>query len=72
MTSSVLWLVGLLLWCATTPTEETASPLPIGAIVKLVLASFLTKAIGATIALFVLIGFVLGLVVARLVYHRRG
>lgn len=41
------------------------------ALVQLVLAGFLTKAIGATIAFFVIIGFVLGFLVARVVYHRR-
>jgi hypothetical protein len=41
------------------------------AVVKLVMASFLKKAIGATIAIFVFVGFVLGFIVARLVYHRR-
>jgi hypothetical protein len=46
-------------------------PLLLAAVVKLVFASFLKKAIGATIAIFVIIGFVLGFLVARLVYHRR-
>jgi hypothetical protein len=46
-------------------------PLLVAAVVKLVFASFLKKAIGATIAIFVIIGFVLGFLVARLVYHRR-
>ncbi len=41
------------------------------AVVQLVLASFLKKAIGATIAIFVVIGFVLGFLMARLIYHRR-
>lgn len=41
------------------------------AVVKLVMASFLRKAIGATIAIFVFVGFVLGFLVARLIYHRR-
>jgi hypothetical protein len=41
------------------------------ALVKLVFASFLKKAIGATIAIFVFVGFVLGFVVARLIYHRK-
>jgi uncharacterized membrane protein len=41
------------------------------AVVQLVLASFLKKAIGATIAIFVLVGFVLGFLIARLIYHRR-
>jgi hypothetical protein len=46
-------------------------PLLVGAIVKLVMASFLKKAIGATIAIFVIVGFVLGFLIARLIYHRR-
>jgi hypothetical protein len=41
------------------------------AVVKLVLASFLKKAIGATIAIFVIVGFVLGFLIARVIYHRR-
>jgi hypothetical protein len=41
------------------------------ALVKLVLASFLKKAIGATIAIFIFVGFVLGFLVARVIYHRR-
>jgi hypothetical protein len=43
----------------------------VAAVVKLVLASFLKKAIGATIAIFVFVGFVLGFLVARVIYHRR-
>ncbi len=46
-------------------------PFLLAAVVKLVFASFLKKAIGATIAFFVIIGFLLGFLVARLVYHRR-
>jgi hypothetical protein len=46
-------------------------PLLVAAIVKLVMASFLKKAIGATIAIFIAVGFVLGFLVARLIYHRR-
>jgi hypothetical protein len=46
-------------------------PLLAAAILKLVMASFLKKAIGATIAIFVVVGFVLGFFVARLMYHRR-
>jgi uncharacterized membrane protein len=41
------------------------------AVVQLVLASFLKKAIGATIAIFIVVGFVLGFLIARLIYHRR-
>jgi hypothetical protein len=41
------------------------------AVVQLVTAGFFAKAIGATIAIFVAVGFVLGFLVARLVYHRR-
>lgn len=40
------------------------------ALVKLVMAGFFKKAIGATIAIFVVVGFVLGFLVARLMYHR--
>ena len=47
-------------------------PLLMAIIIKLVLASFLKKAIGATIAIFVFVGFVLGFIVARVIYHRRG
>jgi hypothetical protein len=43
----------------------------VAAVVKLLLAGILKKAIGATIAFFVLIGFVLGFIVARVMYHRR-
>ena len=43
----------------------------IGAVTQLVLASFLRKAIGATIAIFIFVGFVLGFLIARLIYHRR-
>jgi hypothetical protein len=46
-------------------------PLLLAAIGKLVIASFFKKAIGATIAIFIIIGFVLGFVLARLIYHRR-
>ncbi len=46
-------------------------PLLAAALVKFVMASFLKKAIGATIAIFVVVGFVLGFFVARLMYHRR-
>lgn len=46
-------------------------PLLAPALVKLVMASFLKKAIGATIAIFVIVGFVLGFLVARLIYYRR-
>ncbi len=46
-------------------------PLVAAVLVKLVLASFLRKAIGATIAIFVFVGFVLGFLVARVIYHRR-
>ena len=46
-------------------------PLLVAAVVKLVLASFLKKAIGATIAIFVVIGILLGFLIARLIYHRR-
>lgn len=41
------------------------------AVLQLVTAGFFAKAIGATIAIFVAVGFVLGFLVARLVYHRR-
>jgi hypothetical protein len=41
------------------------------AIFKLFLASILKKAIGGTIAFFVIVGFVLGFLMARLIYHRR-
>ncbi len=40
-------------------------------VVKLMMAGFFKKAIGATIAIFVIVGFVLGFLVARLMYHRR-
>lgn len=40
-------------------------------VLKLVTASFLKKAIGATIAIFVVIGFVIGFLFARLIYHHR-
>jgi hypothetical protein len=40
-------------------------------IFKLVLAGILKKAIGATIAFFVIVGFVLGFFVARVIYHSR-
>jgi hypothetical protein len=40
-------------------------------VVKFVIAGILKKAIGATIAFFVFIGFVLGFLVARVIYHRR-
>lgn len=43
----------------------------IAAASNLVLASFLKKAIGATIAIFIFVGFVLGFAIARLIYHRR-
>lgn len=46
-------------------------PVLAAVVLKLVMASFLRKAIGATIAIFVVIGFVLGFLVARLFYHRR-
>lgn len=46
-------------------------PVLVLALVKLVLASFLKKAIGATIAIFIFVGFVLGFLVARVIYHRR-
>jgi hypothetical protein len=46
-------------------------PLLLAAVVKLILAGFLRKAIGATIAIFVLVGFVIGFFIARLIYHRR-
>jgi hypothetical protein len=46
-------------------------PLLMAVVLKLVMAGFLKKAIGATIAIFVIIGFVLGFVVARLIYHHR-
>ena len=46
-------------------------PVLFAAVVKLVMASFLKKAIGATIAIFVIVGFVLGFLVARVIYHRR-
>jgi hypothetical protein len=46
-------------------------PLLMAVVLKLVMASFLRKAIGATIAIFVIIGFALGFLVARLIYHRR-
>jgi len=42
-----------------------------GAVVQFVTAGFFAKAIGATIAIFVVVGFVLGFLVARVVYHRR-
>ena len=42
----------------------------IAVVVKFVVASFLKKAIGATIAIFVIVGFVLGFLMARLTYHR--
>ena len=48
-----------------------ARPLLAAAVAKLVMASFLTKAVGATIAIFIIIGFLLGFIVARLIYHRR-
>ena len=41
------------------------------ALVKLMFASFLKKAIGATIAIFVFVGFVIGFFIARLIYHRK-
>lgn len=47
-------------------------PLLMAVVVKLVMASILKKAIGGTIAFFIIIGFLLGFVVARLMYHRRG
>ncbi len=40
-------------------------------VMQLVTAGFFAKAIGATIAIFVAVGFVLGFLIARLVYHRR-
>ncbi|MBV8994436.1 MAG: hypothetical protein JO287_12250 [Pseudonocardiales bacterium] len=43
----------------------------IAAVLKLVVGSFLKKAIGATIAIFIIIGFLLGFLVARVIYHRR-
>jgi hypothetical protein len=36
------------------------------------MAGILKKAIGGTIAFFVIIGFLLGFLVARLIYGRRG
>jgi hypothetical protein len=38
---------------------------------KLVMAGFFAKAIGATIAIFIFVGFVLGFLIARLINHRR-
>jgi hypothetical protein len=52
-------------------TEEVTVPLFMAVVVKLVFAGFLRKAIGATIAIFVVVGFVLGFLLARLIYHRR-
>jgi hypothetical protein len=46
-------------------------PLLSAAALQLVMAGFFAKAIGATIAIFVAVGFVLGFLVARVVYHRR-
>jgi hypothetical protein len=42
-----------------------------GAVAQLVTAGFFAKAVGATIAIFVVVGFVLGFLVARFVYHHR-
>ena len=46
-------------------------PLLATAIAQLVMAGFFAKAIGATIAIFIAVGFVLGFLVARFVYHHR-
>ena len=41
------------------------------ALVKLVMAGWFAKTIGATIAIFIVVGFVLGFLIARFIYHRR-
>jgi hypothetical protein len=54
-----------------TRTRRVRLPLLVVAVMKLVMAGILKKAIGATIAFFVIIGFVLGFLIARVIYHRR-